>query len=508
MRRAARAAAALLACLAGVTLALPAGPALASHHRAGPPPATARPARTIVTFAWGGGLASQMAAMPILRRYGMRATYFVPSGLVCMQAAAQCKATSPYLTIGDVRALAAGGNEIGGLSLLHLQLASLPAAEAKREICDDRANLLRWGFEPADFAYPFATVTARMERLTRQCGYNSGLGTGQLRGAGLCRTCGFAETTPPADRYDLRTPIEVNSVGTSWTAGTYQSIVRAAQAHGGGWVIFTIHGVCPRTCALGVTPGMLTQVVSWLRGQQAHGVVVRTIRQVVGGPLRPAVRGPAPRPFPPPGIANAQLKARSGSGAPACFQQAVYGGTAATFGYDPAGGPHGGPAETVRITRIGHGNAKLLPALDLGQCAPQVRPGRGYRAALWYKSDRPVQLELYYRNAAGAWSYWTTSTTFPATAGWRQAAWTTPKTPPGATAVSFGLTARTAATITTTGYSLAPAKSHAMPLLLGALAFLLVAGALIGRGQYRYVKYARAEQAEQEQQEQDRMRLA
>ena len=520
------AAAALLASLAVVALAAAAGPARAGPARAGQPaaarlaadrsaavsPARARDAgyqgaargpagqgaaRTIVTFAWGGGLASQMAAAPILRRYGMHATYFVPSGLVCMQSQAQCRATSPYLTIGDVRALAASGNEIGGLSVLHQQLVGLPAAEAEREICDDRSNLFRWGFRPADFAYPYATVTRQMEGLTRQCGYNSGLGTGQLRGAGLCQTCAWAETMPPQDPFDLRTPIEVNSVNTTWSAGTYESIVQGAQAHGGGWVIFTIHGVCPQNCPLGVTPGILGEVASWLRGQAAHGTVVRTIRQVIGGTLRPPVAGPRASRIPPPGIANAKLAAKTGSGVPACYQQAVYGGTAATFTYERTGGPHGEAAESVHITRLGSGNAKLMPALDLGQCAPEVLAGHAYTAGVWYKSDRPVQLELYYRNSVGAWAYWTTSATFPATASWKQAAWATPQTPAGATAVSFGLTAMSTATVTTTQYSLAPAASHKMIVLLGGLAAVIVAGGLIARGQYRYVKYSRAEQAEQ-----------
>jgi hypothetical protein len=152
----------------------------------------------------------------------------------------------------------------------------------------------------------------------------------------------------------------------------------------------------------------------------------------------------------------------------------------------------------MHITRLGSGNAKLMPALDLGQCAPEVRSGHAYTAGVWYKSDRPVQLELYYRNSVGAWAYWTTSVTFPAAASWKHATWTTPKTPAGAVAVSFGLTANSTATITTTQYSLAPARSHKMIVLWGGLAIVILAGGLIARGQYRYVKYTRAEQAAQE----------
>ncbi len=301
--------------LAGLTLAwlAAAGPAQAAPAGPGQPAGTAwaaaaqaparpakahtvaaHPARTVISFAWGGSLASQMAALPIMRHYHLHSTFFVASGLVCMQDQAQCRTSSPYLSKTDLRTLAAGGNEIGGLTVLHEPITALPAAEAKREICDDRSNLLRWGYHPTDFAYPYATVTAQMQRLTKECGYNSGLGTGQLRGAGLCRRCGWAESMPPANPFDLRTPIEVNSVSTTWTLDTYKSIVEGAQAHGGGWVIFTIHSVCPRNCPLGVTPGLLKAVASWLHGQAAHGVTVRTIRQVLGGPVRPAVAGPAP----------------------------------------------------------------------------------------------------------------------------------------------------------------------------------------------------------------------
>jgi peptidoglycan/xylan/chitin deacetylase (PgdA/CDA1 family) len=455
-------------------------------------------ARTVVTFAWGGSLASQMAAVPILHRYHMLSTYFVASGLVCMQSQAQCRSSSLYLSKANLASLAAQGDEIGGLSVLHEPISTLPAAEAKREICDDRSNLLRWGYQPTDFAYPYATVTARMEQLTRQCGYNSGLGAGQLKGAGLCQACALAETRPPQDPFNLRTPIEVNSAGTTWTAGTYEAIVRDVQAHGGGWIIFLIHGVCAQNCALGVTPGILQTVVSWLHGQAQHGTVVRTIRQVVGGPVRPAVPGPAPQPIPAPGIVNSKLAAKSSRGVPACFQQAVYGGTVATFRYDQGGGPHGEAAETMRITRLAAGNAKLMPTLDLGLCAPRVRAGHAYATSVWYKSDHPVQLELYYRNSVGAWGYWTTSTTFPATASWKQASWTTPLTPAGATALSFGLTAKSAATITTAQYSLGPAPSHRMIVLAAGVVLLILAGGLIFRGQRRYNRFARAEQAAEE----------
>ena len=456
-------------------------------------------ARTVVTFAWGGGWANQMQALPIFREYGMHAVYFIPSGLVCTRSKSQCASSSPYLTLSDIHAIASYGNEIGGLSVLHQDLTQVSPAEAKREICDDRGNLFRWGFRPTDFAYPFAAEDPGLENLTRQCGYNAGLGAGELRGDGLCRTCAWAETIPPPDPMLVRAPVEVNSVKTDWSVRTYQSIVEGAEKHGGGWIFFTLHDYCAKTCGLGITGPQLRKVLAWLRTQARHNVRVETMRQVTGGPVQPAGAGPAPHPVPPPGVVNSRLLRTAGkSASPACFRQVDYGKNDASFTYHPTGGPGGSAAETVRVTRWVSGGAKLLPDMDLGACAPAVSPGQRYTVGAWYKSSQPTQLDVYYRNRVGDWLYWTTSPAFPATDSWQRAAWTTPAVPAAATAMSFGLTADSNITVTSTAYSIAPAKDRRAMVLLGLLLFILVAAALIARGQIRYRKYIRAEIAADE----------
>ncbi len=339
MRRVNRPTMILMASVVAVAAWLPSGLALAASGQTSLAATQARPpsAKTVVTFAWGGGLADQMPSLPMLGKYGMHATFFVPSGLVCMLGQAQCRKSSPYLTIADLRKIAAHGDEIGGLSVTHQNLATMPAAEAKREICDDRSNLFRLGFRPTDFAYPFALVTPATEALTRACGYNAGLGTGTIKGAGRCNTCAVAETIPPKNPFNIRTPVEVNSVRTTWIPRTYESIVADAQRHGGGWIIFTLHDICKTNCSLGTTPAILGAVLKWLHGQESHNTVVETMGQVIGGPLRPAVAGPAPRALPPPGVVNANLAQASGS-IPACFQKVTGGGTVASFTYQPSGG--------------------------------------------------------------------------------------------------------------------------------------------------------------------------
>ena len=486
----------IAAALLAVAIWLPSGPAFAAAGHISLPTATRTKAaspRVVVTFAWGGGVADQMPSLAMFRRYGMHATYFVPSGLVCTLSQEQCQKVSPYLTINDLHAIAADGNEIGGLSVTHQRLTTMPVAEATREICDDRSNLFRLGFRPIDFAYPFALVSPAIEALTRACGYNAGLGTGTLRGASRCDRCAWAETIPPQDPYNVRTPVEVNTVHTTWTPITYESIVSDAQRHGGGWIIFTIHDICRTNCSLGTTPAILGAVLKWLHGHRGHNVVVKTMGQVIGGPVRPPVAGPSPRPLPPPGVVNGDLAQAAGA-LPACFQKVDYGATAASFSYEPGGGPHGSAAETIIVTRTGGaGYANLVQAMDLGRCAPPVSPGNAYSAGAWYKSSQPTRIEIYRRTSLGGWAYWTTSPVFPASASWRQATWTTPAVPPGTTAISFGLAADGIGAISTSNYSLKLARSYKLLIMLGILLFAIVAAGLISRGYYRYNKFMKAE---------------
>jgi peptidoglycan/xylan/chitin deacetylase (PgdA/CDA1 family) len=500
-RRACRLAAIAAIAIAAVTVGawLPSGPALAAAGRAGLPATRAQSTnpRVIVTFAWGGGVNDQMAALPMFRKYGMHATYFIPSGLVCMLSPAECRKSSPYLTLDDIRKIAADGNEIGGLSVTHQQLTTMPLAEAKREICDDRANLFKLGFQPTDFAYPFALENPTVEALTRACGYNAGLGAGTLKGAGRCPRCAVAETIPPKNPYNVRTPIEVNSVHTFWIPRTYEAIVTDAQRHGGGWVIFTLHDVCSTNCNLGTTPGILGAVLKWLHDQKSRDVAVETMSQVIGGPVRPPVAGPAPRPLPPPGVANANLAQANGS-VPACFQKVDYGGTVASFTYVPGGGPHGSAAETINVTKAGSVRAKLIQSMDLGLCAPSVSPGTAYTAGAWYKSSQQTRIEIYRRTSLGSWIYWTTSPVFPASGSWRHASWNTPAVPLDTTAISFGLTANGVGTISTTDYSLTLAKSYKLLIILGVVLFAILAAGMISRGYYRYNKFMKAEAAASE----------
>jgi hypothetical protein len=201
---------------------------------------------------------------------------------------------------------------------------------------------------------------------------------------------------------------------------------------------------------------------------------VRTVRQVIGGPVRPAVAGPRPRRIPPPGVVNSRLSAVSAGGVPACFQASRYGTNHATFRYQRGAGPGGAGAELISLTQRKSGTAQLVPALDLGACAPPVSPGRSYKLGAWYKSSQAVVFNAYYRTAAGTWKFWVTSPAMGASADWTHARWTSPAVPSGASAVSFGVALRSGGTLSTTRYSLVPVS----PTSTGLIVFVVVAGAL------------------------------
>ena len=129
MQRHARRGLAALVVLAAVVLTVIAGNAMAGASPSGASASRASPAsaaRTVVSFTWGGGLADQMGALPVSQHYRMHATFYVPSGLVCQPGSSPGCAHSPYLTLADVRRIAADGNEIGGLSVEHVPLARYP----------------------------------------------------------------------------------------------------------------------------------------------------------------------------------------------------------------------------------------------------------------------------------------------------------------------------------------------------------------------------------------------
>ena len=407
-----------------------------------------------VSLTFDDSNADQLPAEQTIKSLGLHGTFYTVSGWVNQPG---------YLTLAQVQQIAADGNEIAGHTVEHPDLPTLAAGEQQREICNDRVNLINWGFQPTDFAYPFADADTN-ETDAKACGYNSARGLGDVVDPqGDCNGCVYAETTPPPDPYYLRAPDEVDS---TVTLAQMEKQVTQAQSHGGGWVILTYHHICTPIGAancpadLSTTPTIFDAFVTWLARQGANGVTVKTVQQVIGGTFKPGVYASPPAPAAP-GV-NALVDPAltsidSTTGFPACYQPGGWGTNTVAWASStnvPPGSPTGSTSQNVTITGYSSGDAKLLPTLDQGACTPTVVPGDTYNLSVQYESTAVSQFALYYRTTFGSWVYWTSSPWFAAASTWAQATFTTPAVPAGANGVSFGLALIANGTLTTDDYSL------------------------------------------------------
>jgi peptidoglycan/xylan/chitin deacetylase (PgdA/CDA1 family) len=414
-------------------------------------PARKVTAPTTVSITFDDALAEQNAAADVLHKYRLNGTFYINSGAV---------GTPGYFGQDDLKRLASLGHEIAGHTVSHLNLTTLPEDETRRQVCTDRATLTSWGFKVTSLAYPYATHNRSTEAIARDCGYNSARMTGGIRrpgkSPGSCPNCPAAETTPPADPYLIRTPQEID---TSWTLADMKGVVTNAEDHGGGWVVLVLHHECDQNCSrLSTSPAVLDAFAAWLKPRQASGTRVKTVDQVIGGAVRPAVAAP---PAPTHGVVNPSLESSSGTGIPDCWLRTGWGTNSAQW--EQTGAAHSGAkAQHVTITSYTDGDAKLLQRLDLGECTQLVTPRSHYVLQTWYESSAPTQYALYYRTPSGRWTYWTSSSWFPPSRHWAQASWTTPPAPDDAAGLAFGLALFSLGSLTTDDYTMTPTPDDAM----------------------------------------------
>ena len=405
-----------------------------------------------VTFTFDDGVADQLTGQQLLEKYGMVGTFYINSGLIGLPG---------YMTRANLDGLKAKGHEIGGHTVTHQNLLTLTADEQNRQICTDRNTLLSWGFAVSSFAYPFVSFDATTKAIAQHCGYGNARSVGDLRSPFACSDCPATETIPPADLYETRTPDDVES---NWTLANLQNTVtRAEQA--GGWLDFNLHHVCvtgSTGCPVeSISPTTLDRFLAWLKPRNAATIRtnVRTTAQALGSTVKPAVAPTAPPAPGAPGVNtvhNASVETASAvfPNVPDCFTSAGYGANVTTVSRvtDAHTGTY---ASRIAMTSRTDGDAKIIPAFDLGMCSSQVAQGRMYEASAWYKSDVQVFFTMYKRNAIGQWSYWTQSPRIAPSSTWTKATWITPVPPADAVAASFGLTIDSVGTLTTDDYGFA-----------------------------------------------------
>jgi hypothetical protein len=348
-----------------------------------------------------------------------------------------------FMTLDQVRMLQTQGNEIGGHTVDHLTLDSLAPDEQQRQMCNDRSALLGLGLTVTSLAYPHGSAPAGAESLASACGYgsarnSSGLHSNTLMG---CSGCPYAEQTPPGNPFAIRTQ---HSVMSTDTLANLQQDVTDAESHGGGWVPFVFHHVCDGCADNAISPAILQGLVSWVAMRQANGTVVKTVQEVIGGPLAPAVLGPAPSVYVAADgnqLRNADLELDSGTdGLPDCLEVLTGGAVETAITTSNAPVAHSGAsAAQIELPAGMVGSPRLMSLQDLGYCAPPAAPGDVFSFSFYYQSSDAVAPVAYYRIANGWWKTLATGPSLPASAAWTQSQWTVPAMPADGTAISVGV---------------------------------------------------------------------
>lgn len=407
---------------------------------------------TVVSLTFDDGLTQSLAG-DILAAHGMQGTFYVNSDLI--------GSGGSYLTRAELDALYADGNEIGGHTIGHVNLALLSDAEQKAAICNDMQNLVNWGYAVHSFAYPFSsTGPTSQDIVAAGCPgvgtYESARAVGGLVTGTECFNCPWAETLPPANPYYITTNA---SVASTTTLEDLKSYVMQAETNGGGWVPLVFHRVCDGCSSLAVSPAVLDDFLTWLEARESQYTYVRTVHQVISGDY------PAPPPPPDLGpnlVINPSLENDAdGDNQADCWDRDSYGTNNASFTrVNSSSTAHSGSySEKLTITSYGNGDGKLLQMLDAGQsaggCAPSVDPGEIYQFSVWYKATVTPTLVLFYLDANGIWQYWRDGPQAEASSGWKQMVYYPGALPQGAQAISFGLALDRSGTLYTDDYSMA-----------------------------------------------------
>jgi peptidoglycan/xylan/chitin deacetylase (PgdA/CDA1 family) len=103
--------------------------------------------------------------LPVLRRYGFSATFYIISGFVGQPG---------YMTWEQIAALRDAGMEIGAHTVSHLDLTSLDWGTAGYEIAQSKADIEHHlGGSVLSFCYPTGLYNPTIEEQVRSAGYSS-----------------------------------------------------------------------------------------------------------------------------------------------------------------------------------------------------------------------------------------------------------------------------------------------------------------------------------------------
>ncbi|NWG21099.1 MAG: polysaccharide deacetylase family protein [Chloroflexi bacterium] len=107
--------------------------------------------------------------LPLLRERGFVATFYVVADFIGQPG---------YLTVDEVRMLAASGMEIGAHSVTHLDLTTLDEATARYEIAESRQRIAALTEQPVtSFCYPAGRFNAAVRALVQEAGFSTAVTT-------------------------------------------------------------------------------------------------------------------------------------------------------------------------------------------------------------------------------------------------------------------------------------------------------------------------------------------
>jgi peptidoglycan/xylan/chitin deacetylase (PgdA/CDA1 family) len=122
----------------------------------------------VVTFD-DGYLDNFEIALPILKKHGLSATFFVTTGFVGSQTRPswdeKAGIESRWMSIDNVQSLARHGHSIGCHTVSHCDLETTPKDDLRRELSESIATLESWTNRPIEhFAIPFGRYFSELER--------------------------------------------------------------------------------------------------------------------------------------------------------------------------------------------------------------------------------------------------------------------------------------------------------------------------------------------------------
>jgi peptidoglycan/xylan/chitin deacetylase (PgdA/CDA1 family) len=420
----------------------------------------------VVSLTFDDTFEPQVDAAARLEAHGLRGTFYVNSPR--LHDGSANPDGSVYMSRAEALDLQARGHEMGGHTLSHLGLTSLPEAERVREIMGDRAQLLSLGIEARSFAYPSgdaenetdATLGRPVLSIARGSGYSSARDT---NGFGLNGCNAAPESIPPRDAFLLRSVRSVNDnppVASGQpplppdTAATLLGWMDHAVSCGGDWLPLVFHHL-RADCSVPDAPGSFCFNLAELEllasalavgarcPEDGSAPCYRISVLPVSAALGATELLPAPEVF---ALRNPSLERALASGSTECIQDTQGSQGTATFARSTSLARSGVASERLEIAAPFVAPAEIRIVRDFGACSPFASAGRAYALSLHYRAEpAPVPPTLrfvtYRLTSDYTWEPWATSEPFvAATPGeWVRESFTTEPVPADTIAFSFGV---------------------------------------------------------------------